>query len=296
MEIYEISEIAEREYKIITEDFRSTVILLNNGDYAKTFTYEHLTKTRYYGIDIERLIRDAKPIKNVPEIITPHAMITDKDKFVGFITRPAKGIPLDLYFEKLIKRPNLQIYNSIFENIENIVLRGNDNNIVFPDLATIGNIFIDENDRLEMIDYDGIQIGDTRTLYIPKTICDGYACYTDGKYLNNKKFTPELDKKSIIYAYMKYVFHIEMAPNIENLESKDEIEPLIKEIFTSINLDDEGFMHKIMDLYYDDKPNGSILSNIKSMEERYFIVDGARSVLNHRYLQEKKPSSYYLHL
>lgn len=292
MEKYDINEIEESKQKTIKEDHRSTVTLLNNGDYAKIFTDDHLTNTRYYGSDIERLIKYAKPIKNIPEIITPYAMITDNDNFVGFIIRPANGIPLEFYFKNYIKKPKLQIYNSVFENIENIVLRGNNNNIVFPDLSTISNIFIDENDRLEMIDYDGIQIGDIAPLYIPDTIDDGYLDY---KYFNNRKYTPEIDKKSIIYAYMRHVFHINMAPNIKRLKSKDEIESFIKMIFKNINLDDNGFVYKIMDIYCDDKNNKSIISNIKSMEERYLIINEEKNGLNYRYLQEKKPSSYYLH-
>ena len=127
--------------------------------------------------------------------------------------------------------------------LESIVKRGNDAGIVFPDLCTCDNIFIDSSGNMNFIDYDGLQVGNHITPILSTSLGrqEQYLC---SKYYKNGLFTPELDKKSLIILYFLTAFNINLGKvGMINPANNDEV--TLDFVFESIGLDDYDIQDKV---------------------------------------------------
>lgn len=248
------------------------VYMLKNGNYIKFFDPILLLSYKQIGIDIEQKINDAKIIPNVPEIIIPEASIYDSNnQFVGYLTKSAKGINYNEYDKRLTTkdRTNLLKYAKIHNRIENILRRGNTSGIVFPDILSCDNIFIN-NDKIQLIDYDGMQVGKHNTAQM-STSLGRQEQYEISKYsIRNGVFTPNLDKKSSILLFYLTAFNID-------LNKVGEITPYggritLDDIFNIIGLNDADLMHKTwLAVENKDRDNEYLGDTIFNIADKYDI-------------------------
>ena len=69
--------------------------------------------------------------------------------------------------------------------------------------------YFDKNGNFKLIDYDGMQIKDNKSMVIARVLSSDGQYNKVSKYGNGHfLYTPELDKKSIIILYMIFVFHV----------------------------------------------------------------------------------------
>lgn len=147
--------------KLISASEFSIVYELDDGRIFKKFSPIMLNLMAYCNVDIQARINSAKPIKNVPEILIPISSVYENGLFIGYTMAKAKGVMLsgnDLG-ASLEEVNDLDGITRRFLSLEDVVKRANEKDIVFPDFLTLENIFIDENDNYQFIDYEGIQIG-----------------------------------------------------------------------------------------------------------------------------------------
>lgn len=218
---------------------------LSNGKILKVYTPFSLAVYNKCNIKLERKILDAKPLLNVPEIIVPESAVYNDKGFCGYISKKAEGIDYNEYDNRLslADRGNLKMYADNYTKLESIVKRGNEAGIVFPDLCTCDNIFVDANGNFSLIDYDGLQVGNYVTPILSTSLGeqDQYFC---SKYCKNYLFTPELDKKSLIILYFLETFNV-------NLNTVGKINPVTNTkvtldfIFNTIGLDDYDIQNKV---------------------------------------------------
>lgn len=223
----------------------SEVYELSDGKILKVFTPFSLLIYNRCNIKMERKILEAKSIVSVPEIIVPESAVYNNGDFCGYISKKASGIDYNEYDDRLslVDRSNLKMYADDHAKLESIVKRGNEAGIVFPDLCTCDNIFVDANGEMSLIDYDGLQIGDYVTPILSTSLGDQDQYYSS-KYYRNGLFTPELDKKSLIILYFLTAFNV-------NLNTLGMINPATNEkvtldfIFEAIGLDDYDIQNKV---------------------------------------------------
>lgn len=224
---------------------KAKVYELENGSVLKIFSPFILELYRRCNIQLERKIIEAKPILSVPEIIVPEEAVYNKKDFLGYVSKKANGIDYNTYddFLTLEDRCNLKQYADEYARLESIVKRGNEENIVFPDLCTCDNIFINDKGYMSLIDYDGLQVGNFITPIISTSLGD-QSQYFCSKYYNDKLFTSELDKKSLIVLYFLNTFNVDITKVGTCNPVTGEIITL-DDIFKSINLDNYDIQNKV---------------------------------------------------
>jgi len=218
---------------------------LSNGDILKIFTPFSLLLYNSCNIKIEKKIVEARPIVTVPEIIVPETAVYDNGSFCGYISKKAEGIDYNEYDDRLsiTDRSNLKMYADDHAKLESIVKRGNEAGIVFPDLCTCDNIFVDKNGNMSLIDYDGLQVGNHVTPILSTSLGEQEQYYCP-KYFKQELFTPELDKKSLIVLYFLTTFNV-------NLNKVGMINPMTNQevtldfVFETIGLDDYDVQNKV---------------------------------------------------
>ena len=246
------------------------VILLKNGFVLKLFERTIINLFKLSGDDIEAKILNAKPIPGSPEILTPtSAVYSENGFFVGYIMPRAKGMNYNERDEKLTikQREDLNKYAKIHSRIEQILIKNP--NIVFPDICTCENIFISEKEKIQLIDYDGLQVGKYRTSSLSTSVGTINDYVDDPKYMTKDKlFTKELDKKSSIVLYFLSAFNIDLGrvgyaylPNGKLITLDD--------VFSCINLDDQDVCHKVWKLFQDNEQNDFLEEDVLRIADRY---------------------------
>ena len=217
---------------------------------------------------------------NLEEIEQPLKLIYLNGRFRGYVSAKVNGPTLVDYIDHLTFKEyyNLKVLTNIYENIIKVIDSGNKNGIVFPDLGTLDNFIVTKN-GYKYIDLVGLQIKKYGTVDYSTLLGreeDLYRILENPKYLTEDRlFTPEIDKLSLIYLYFFLVFKIE-------LSSKKELgsERVISKIFREIRLKDYDLMHKVWLLNQSDKPNEFILDEVRKISENYTLInEGARRVL-----------------
>ena len=242
---------------------------LSNGKILKVYTPYSLAVYNKCNIKLERKILEAKPLQNVPEIIVPESAVYNDGKFCGYISKKTEGIDYNEYDDQLslTDRSNLKLYADNYTKLESIVKRGNEAGIIFPDLCTCDNIFVNENGKFSLIDYDGLQIGDFITPILSTSLGeqDQYFC---PKYCNNYLFTPELDKKSLIILYFLITFNVDLNKvGMINPATNDEV--TLDFIFNTLGLDDYDIQNKVWKCLQSNHENEFLGDDVYRLAEVY---------------------------
>lgn len=245
-------------------DFNS-VFLLSDGSVLKLFKHDILIQS----LRLEQKILTSKPIFNVPEIVVPNRAVYLSDKFVGYTMDRVDGIDYNTRDNRysLSDRANLNMYATIHSKLEDVVKRANKEGMVFPDLCTCDNIFIDKNANYKLIDYDGIQIGNFVTPFLSTSLGDDLQ-YEIPKYSKKTHlFTSELDKKSLIILYFLSTFNV----NLETININKNI--TLDDIFNCINLKDDDIKHKVWKCYQPNLDNEFLGDSVfKLAEENNMLI------------------------
>lgn len=164
---------------------------------------------------------------------------------------------------------NLKIYTKDYLKLEDVVKRANAQDVIFPDFLTLDNIFIDEQGNYQFIDYEGIQIKDNFVMAM-STSLENQKLYDNPKYkINQKLFTNNLDKKSLLYYYFLNTLNVNLA-NVGILDSYGN--PITLDyIFYKINLTDYDFMPKIWVAMQNTGTNEYIGDDVLRMSEKYTL-------------------------
>lgn len=257
-----------RGAKLVKKSLSGEVYLLRSGEYFKKYD-SIIRQILNSDHSLERKITSARPIENVPEIIVPTTAVYNRqNQFVGYITQPAEGIDLNRYQLgfNVQQRTDLNQYGMLFSNISKAVERANKRNIVFPDLCTCDNIFIN-NGKISFIDFDGLQIGKHKVYGLSTSLGDE-SQYENKKYKKGELFTSELDKKSLVLLYFLVTFNIDLN-KIGNINPYTGEVLTLYHIFDMLGLKDFDLMQKVYNTLSSDKPGEYIADDAMRIAEEY---------------------------
>lgn len=257
-----------RGAKLVQRSMTGEVYRLTDGNFLKLFE-PTLRKVLNKDHSLERKIMSARPIVGVPEIIVPKKGVYNmQNQFVGYVVPPAEGVNLNSYQISLTpeQRSSLHEYGKLFYNISDAVERGNKRNIVFPDLCTCDNIFVNDG-KISFIDYDGIQVG-KHEVYCISTTLGSELQYHNDKYMNGELFTSELDKKSLVLLYFLLTFNIDLNKIGQKNPVTGETITLYS-IFDLLGLQDYDLMQKVYNTLSSNKKGESIKEDVVRIAEEY---------------------------
>ena len=252
----------------------------------KFFRPEYLFLLKINGIDMEEKILISETLNMSSEIIKPTGIVYDNNgNFIAY-TMPYQKEKNYNQWENdltLADRENLQKYAKIHCNLEKIVKASPD--IVMPDLCSCDNILAGPDDTIKLIDYDGLQTKHIPTPSISSSLGDQLQYVNSPKYYQNKLFTKELDKKSLIILYFFNVFNVDLNKiGTYNPFTKRPVS--LEEIFYQLNLFDYDFNHKVWKLFNEKEPNDYLGKDMFRIADKYNMIALKPSFPNSPYLKK----------
>ena len=259
-----------RGSKVLAQTETARIIQLNNGSILKFYHQGVVEIQKLINIDVEAKILAAEPIKHSPEILIPtSAVYLPNGKFCGYIMPRANGIDFNSYDDRLTveQREDLSKYAEMHYKLESILRRNP--NIVFPDFCTCDNIFVDSQNNIQLIDYDGLQVGAHRTLSISTSLGESAALLDNPKYcIDRRFFTKEVDKKSSIILFYLTAFNIDLN-KVGMINPCTGRKITLDDIFQCLNLDDPDICHKTYKIFNDNQTNEYLGKDIFNLAEKY---------------------------
>ena len=252
----ELSYYSSRIKKEIGRGEGSVVFLLKDGRILKLFDISNLLLFKKMGYDLEKTILSSEKYQIPVEIKKPVEAIYQSGIFCGYIMKAARGISFNERDEKLTieQRRNLHDYAILHNNLEKVIKKSDE--FVFPDLLTCDNIFVDRNLNIELIDFDGMQVGDNKTMVISTSLGNTGALLKNPKYCDRENFLfkKELDIKSLIHLYFLDTFNVDLS-KVGVMNPMTNTRVTLEDIFISINLHDYDLMDKVWKVFQKNKQN-----------------------------------------
>lgn len=225
----------------------SKILRLEDGRIAKIISPFVLMLYMGAGASLERKIIESDSIVGMDELYKPTSALYSNGLISGYTMLENKGMDYNRYdnLRTLRDRTDLYKYASIHSQLESIVRKGHSqrNKVIFPDLATCDNIYIDKNGNVSLIDYDGLQVGSNIALSYSTNLGDD-SNYESYKYRRGHLFTEEIDKTSLMMLFFLDVFNVDLKV-IGRRNPIDGKIITIKDFFDIMGFDDEVIIKKV---------------------------------------------------
>jgi len=245
--------LCEREYTFLSVDRVDNIV-------CKIFEPDFVHDMLEAGYDLENLVLNGSKLIGSDEIIVPNGIVYSNKYFAGYLMPFFNGVSIYRYSIEPSK-----LYD-IYSRIEGIVR--NCDNIVFPDLLTDGNILINDDLDIKLIDFDGMQIGNYSTPVFSRNMGDK-SIYCNFKYMDNNLYTKQLDIKSLIYLFINLLLGVEMG-YLDQYKGDEQLKQL-DEFFRNLHIDDDDLINKICYLYTDDVENAYLGDTAKYICDNYCV-------------------------
>lgn len=253
--------------KCITDT--AVIYSLPNNKIFKMFHTKYLEIFNIVGINLEEKLSTADTTTLPKEIIKPEVLVYDGTEVIGYIMAKAKGINYNTRDINLtmFERSNLLQYADLHFKLEKIIRSTPD--IVYPDICTCENIYISGPD-IQLIDYDGFQIGKHKTLDISSSLGNQIQYFNTPKYITKDLlFTKELDKKSLIILYFLSTFNIDLN-RVGTIINPLTNQPFtLEEVLSCIGLEDYDIMNKIWKIFQNNKENDWLGEDVYRLAYEY---------------------------
>lgn len=240
--------------------------------------------SRIYRLPDKRLLKVASPIvfktcwmlgvsyedkilatnaRNINEILNPLTAVYDRNQCCAYTMEEVVGQDLTTYDNNLTieQRSDLRHYYELYKKIVEVVIKGNKEGIVFPDLCTSGNIIVLPDGNIKFIDYDGMQLGlKDRGIGLSTSLGNVMKYLMSSKFNDGScRFTQEVDKTSLVILMFLLVFNMDLT-KIGMYNPFDKKTITLKDMFDLLGIDDPVFMNKVADTLSTDK-NGVFLQD-----------------------------------
>ena len=274
--------------KVSEVEGESFVYRLKDGSFLKVFTDDFVRlNERSNGNSLELKILESRNLKLPYYLKKPQDIFYRKDgMFKAYTISGFDGIDLSKHFHTMgfFEQMLPEVYTKVYRRIENVINDANKEGIVFPDLCSYGNILYNpRTGSLALIDYDGLQVGDDRSIIYLSDALGNSSQYNNPKYKRNGLYTSELDKKSLIIHYFANAFDI-------NLSEVGKINPYTNSIITvsdkmdEIGMRDEEVRSVVETAFSDKGENGSIISAVSKFdyEDSIFFTERGKTLIKGR--------------
>ena len=271
MEVFEYKQIRDRFEVLCEKEFSFLYVDEDKKQVCKVFEPEFLESMLENGYDLEDLVLNGTELVESSDIIVPESVIYSYGSFSGYLMPYFEGRCLRSYYDNHYLHP-VKIAD-IYKKIEKIIKKSD--NIVFPDLLTDGNILINDNHDIKLIDFDGLQIDYFGTPVFNRYMGDKRK-YDNTKYKEGNYFTKQLDIKSLVYLYIEMLFGVKM--EVMDFYDGNDQKKLVEKFIKDFDIQIDDFVHCITALY-DDKKENIYLGNVVDIIGDGFIpqlvnVDG----------------------
>lgn len=265
----------------------SSVYKLKDGNYLKVFTDDFVMMNESYnGNALEKKILESEQLRLPYHIKKPSVAGYDfNGMFKGYVTPGFTGDDLSKYFHELdfFEQMLPETYTKRLRYLEKIIIDANKEGVVFPDLCSEGNVLYHPRGVLGLIDYDGLQVGDDKSIvYLSSALGDAKQ-YENSKYKVGGIYTPQLDRKSMIILYFANAFDL-------NLSDVGQIDPTTGLIITvddkmdQINMYDEDVRDLVRTAFSSEGYNGSIIETVEKFdyENSIFFQEEGKKLIKGR--------------
>lgn len=235
-----------KDKELIHSSESSNVYRLSDGRILKIASPLILQLCMMSGTSYERKVSDTRA-KYIDEIVSPISTVYDADICVGFTSKKITGTSLDEYNSNcsLEELTDLHKYFELFRKIEEVVIKANKVGIIIPDLCTLSNILLTNAGQLRMLDYDGLQFGDSdKSIVLSTSLGDPVRYLSAPKYSDAPfHFNSELDKTSLTFLLFNLVFNVDLNQLRLISHSKENIS--LREVFQILGIKDNVFFNKV---------------------------------------------------
>lgn len=232
----------------------STLYKLPDGKVYKEFKGPLMHERKHR---VNYLIEKMNYLDRLPkEIVKPiESVFDDKGNLSGYTMNPIKGVNLDEIerYGNPFDKTDINRYAYIYYKLKHVIEESGDN-VVFPNLLDLRNIYLDEKGNLSLLCFDDIQVG-----YIKGHMDSDLECNFGGPELESDKYkrhgfyTKELDIRNLIFIYFSLVFNINLSyfSGFEDDERRHEIEKFMY----SRGIEDETIIDRLDYLFREDVQN-----------------------------------------
>ena len=266
----------------------SSVYRLKDGSFLKVFTDEFIElNERSNGNSLELKILESDKLKLPYYIKKPQEAYYKRNGMFKAYTSPGVvGIDLYEYFHTMgfFDKMMPENYTKIYRRLESVINEANKEGIVFPDICSFGNVLYNPRmGSIALIDYDGFQIGDDRSVVYMSEALGDPSQYNNSKYKKNGLYTSELDKKSLVIHYFANAFDI-------NLSEVGKKNPYTGSIITvdqkmdEIEMTDEEVRNVVKTAFSNEGVNGSIVEAVSKFdyESSIFLTGKGKTLIKGR--------------
>ncbi|MDD3452996.1 MAG: hypothetical protein PHN42_01795 [Bacilli bacterium] len=246
----------------------SYVYELKDNTIVKIFDKKLLSIAKAYDADIEKKVLSQDKIVFNDNIILPDKLVyNDENEFVGYTMKKVSGPNYNEYHENLKYRDitDLNKYILVHSKIEEIMEKNE--NIVFPDICSCNNIYLNRNLDLYLIDYDGMQIEDFASLNL-STSLGSQDILDNPKYRCGNLCTKELDKRSSIILFFLTVFNLNLSLVGKVLPSTGDIITL-EEALYNIGATDYELYDKVKRIFDNNLQNEFLGETLQKLQSDY---------------------------
>lgn len=274
-----LNNIENSDLEIFHKSKGTIIYKLPDGSLLKTMDYRKILMDRA-GINdpltafslsrtSEKLILNSANKTKIDGIIAPNDIIYSNGEFVGYTMNKAPGEDYLSYAFKDKKKLLISLRElcDIYIKIEKIIVRAHEQNIVFPDLMTEGNIFFDkETKQISLIDYDGFQLDGVSLGHTSSELFfESNPILTTSKYFTNSGFKENIDYFSLINSFILNTSVI----NIAEQQQKKDLN-FFRFLFNFIGLSEElKFLEKTAFLYKEGVSNQGIQKELEQIAYKY---------------------------
>ena len=112
------------------------------------------------------------------------AFYDEEGMFRAYTTKGFDGVDLSRYFHELsfFEQMLPENYSRRYGYLEKIIDEANKEGVVFPDLCSEGNVLFNPRGLLGLVDYDGLQVGDDKSIVYLSSALGDAAQYENSKY------------------------------------------------------------------------------------------------------------------
>lgn len=290
----DIKELANIKKIMLSDSEFSRVFLANDKVYKLFYRnaiidhYSELISTELTGDLVkkrEQNIIDAYNLIEPREIVKPIELIYDNKGFLGYSMEYIEGTDFyDILYANLDSHNYLNLVCDNFYKIEQIVKKGHDLNIVFPDIFTKGNIVLDESQKHRIIDLDSLQINNNFLWQSSSVLGDmETGILKTTRFRTDTELKKEFDHFSILNSFLLCSTYI----NIATLPYNKTDELLLKVLWLT-GLDKEArIVEELLNAYRIDGTNTYLGETYKRLATDYYLESNYQQPNSKKFVKKR---------
>lgn len=259
----------------VSENTGTRVYDYDDNNVVKLFEPIYTALCMMNGIDIKGKILEVDNLdkEKIKEIVLPKYISYDKERtkrFVGYTMPKIYGVDYSFYSANNPLAYDLNYYADMHSKFEDIVRRGNEQGIIFPDLCTCRNIIITPSGEVRFIDYDDFQVRNIKTNCHSSAFGDNNTMISLGIIDEDGLFNDNADKMSLIILYFLDALNINLS-KYNSIDAQNGKRTSIEEALWLIGLDDPDIQHKVWKIFQKNEQNEFLGDDLYRMAEMYTI-------------------------